>query len=195
MDFAQRCDSYVEAARGLIAGGADLFLIQRVFETLNAKTTIAALDEIHSGLTNQYPLIISGTITDASGRTLAGQTCEAFLYSVEHAGPITVGLNCALGAEQLPPYIGELACLSRGGVSARANAGLPDPFCEYTQGAEQIADFIAEFAQARWLDIVGGCCGTTPEHIAALVTRSMASHPVPWHLPQPAAQPTSPKDC
>ncbi|HCG71459.1 MAG TPA: methionine synthase [Gammaproteobacteria bacterium] len=169
VDFVQLCDSYLEAARGLIAGGADLFLIETVFDTLNAKAAIAAIDEINSALTNPYPLIISGTITDASGRTLSGQTCEAFLYSVEHADPIAVGLNCALGAEQLRPYIGELARLSQSGVSAHPNAGLPDAFGEYTQGAEQMADFIAEFAQAGWLNIVGGCCGTTPEHIAAIV--------------------------
>ncbi|NCF43379.1 MAG: methionine synthase [Proteobacteria bacterium] len=169
VDFAQLCDSYREAAQGLIAGGADLFLIETVFDTLNAKAAIAAIHEINSALANPYPLIISGTITDASGRTLSGQTCEAFLYSVEHANPIAVGLNCALGAEQLRPYIGELARLSQSGVSAHPNAGLPDAFGEYTQGAEQMAAFIAEFAQAGWLNIVGGCCGTTPEHIAAIV--------------------------
>lgn len=169
VNFDDLCQAYEEAARGLIAGGIDLFLIETVFDTLNAKAAIAALENINRDLAEPYPLIVSGTITDASGRTLSGQTCEAFLYSVEHAKPIAVGLNCALGAEQLRPYIRELANLSESGVSAHPNAGLPDAFGEYTQNAEQMAVLISEFAQAGWLNIVGGCCGTTPAHIAAIV--------------------------
>jgi len=169
VDFDSLCRAYEEAARGLIAGGVDLFLIETVFDTLNAKAAIAALDLVNAELDQPYPLIVSGTITDASGRTLSGQTCEAFLYSVEHANPVAVGLNCALGAEQLRPYIAELARLSSSGVSAHPNAGLPDAFGEYTQNPDQMASLIGEFAQAGWLNIVGGCCGTTPEHIAAIV--------------------------
>ena len=180
VDFDQLCDAYVEAAQGLIAGGVDLFLIETVFDTLNAKAAIAALHRINDPLDEPYPLIISGTITDASGRTLSGQTCEAFLYSVEHAEPIAVGLNCALGAEQLRPYIEELSRLNPGGISAHPNAGLPDAFGEYTQTAEQMASLISEFARAGWLNIVGGCCGTTPEHIKAIAEAVTGLPPRAW---------------
>lgn len=169
VDFDSLYNAYTEAASGLIAGGTDIFLIETVFDTLNAKAAILALHHINQELEHPFPVIVSGTITDASGRTLSGQTCEAFLYSVEHASPIAVGLNCALGAEQLRPYISELARLSQSGVSAHPNAGLPDAFGEYTQDAAQMAELIGEFAQAGWLNIVGGCCGTTPEHIKAIV--------------------------
>lgn len=183
VDFDQLCDAYVEAAQGLIAGGVDLFLIETVFDTLNAKAAIAALHRINDSLEAPYPLIISGTITDASGRTLSGQTCEAFLYSVEHAEPIAVGLNCALGAEQLRPYIEELSRLNHGGISAHPNAGLPDAFGEYTQTAEQMAALISEFAKAGWLNIVGGCCGTTPEHIKAIADAVNGLPPRAWPPP------------
>ena len=190
VDFDSLCRAYEEAARGLIAGGVDLFLIETVFDTLNAKAAIAALDRVNGELEEPYPLIVSGTITDASGRTLSGQTCEAFLYSVEHANPVAVGLNCALGAEQLRPYIAELAALSASGVSAHPNAGLPDAFGEYTQDPDQMAALIGEFAQAGWLNIVGGCCGTTPEHIAAIVQAVKDVGPRPMAL---TAQPIAAK--
>ena len=195
VDFDGLCRAYEEAARGLIAGGVDLFLIETVFDTLNAKAAIAALDRVNAELDEPYPLIVSGTITDASGRTLSGQTCEAFLYSVEHANPVAVGLNCALGAEQLRPYIAELAALSQTGVSAHPNAGLPDAFGEYTQNPEQMAVLIGEFAQAGWLNIVGGCCGTTPEHIAAIVDTVKDVTPRPLGVtlqPSAAEQPSVP---
>ena len=190
VDFDSLCRAYEEAARGLIAGGVDLFLIETVFDTLNAKAAIAALDRVNGELEEPYPLIVSGTITDASGRTLSGQTCEAFLYSVEHANPVAVGLNCALGAEQLRPYIAELAALSASGVSAHPNAGLPDAFGEYTQDPDQMAALIGEFAQAGWLNIVCGCCGTTPEHIAAIVQAVKDVGPRPMAL---TAQPIAAK--
>ena len=190
VDFDSLRQAYEEAARGLIAGGVDLFLIETVFDTLNAKAAIAALDRVNGELEEPYPLIVSGTITDASGRTLSGQTCEAFLYSVEHANPVAVGLNCALGAEQLRPYIAELAALSTSGVSAHPNAGLPDAFGEYTQNPEQMAVLIGEFAQAGWLNIVGGCCGTTPEHIAAIVDAVKDVAPRPMALTE---QPIAPE--
>ena len=180
VDFDQLRDAYVEAAQGLIAGGVDLFLIETVFDTLNAKAAIAAIHSINDSLDEPYPLIISGTITDASGRTLSGQTCEAFLYSVAHAEPIAVGLNCALGAAQLRPYIEELSRLNHGGISAHPNAGLPDAFGEYTQSAEEMASLISEFAQAGWLNIVGGCCGTTPEHIQAIANAVRDIPPRIW---------------
>ena len=181
VDFDQLKQAYTEAAEGLIAGGVDIFLIETVFDTLNAKAAIAAVHHVNAAYEQPFPLIISGTITDASGRTLSGQTCEAFLYSVEHANPIAVGLNCALGAEQLRPHIAELALLSRNGVSAHPNAGLPDAFGEYTQNAEQMAEFISEFAESGFLNIVGGCCGTTPAHIKAIVdvVQGIAPRPLP----------------
>ncbi len=185
VDFDGLCQAYEEAARGLIAGGADLFLIETVFDTLNAKAAITALDNVNAERDEPLPLIVSGTITDASGRTLSGQTCAAFLYSIEHANPLAVGLNCALGAEQLRPYIAELAALSDTGISAHPNAGLPDAFGEYTQDPEQMAELIREFAQAGWLNIVGGCCGTTPEHIAAIVqaVQGLSPRPIPALAP------------
>ena len=181
VDFDQLVHAYTEAAEGLIAGGIDIFLIETVFDTLNAKAAIAAVHRVNSAWDEPFPIIVSGTITDASGRTLSGQTCEAFLYSVEHANPIAVGLNCALGAEQLRPHVAELARLSSNGVSAHPNAGLPDAFGEYTQSAAQMADFIREFAESGWLNIVGGCCGTTPEHIKAIVevVNDVAPRPIP----------------
>jgi 5-methyltetrahydrofolate--homocysteine methyltransferase len=166
--FDELVAAYTEAMLGLIAGGADIFLIETVFDTLNAKAAIFAANAVNKELPEPLPLIISGTITDASGRTLSGQTCEAFLYSVEHAKPLAVGLNCALGAEQLRPYVAELSKLCGTGVSVHPNAGLPDAFGEYNQTAEQMAEIVREFAESGWLNIIGGCCGTTPEHIRAL---------------------------
>ncbi len=166
--FDELVAAYTEAMQGLVAGGADIFLIETVFDTLNAKAAIYAANAVNEDLVDQLPLIISGTITDASGRTLSGQTCEAFLYSIEHAKPLAVGLNCALGAEQLRPYVAELAKLCNTAVSAHPNAGLPDAFGEYNQSAEQMAEIVREFAESGWLNIIGGCCGTTPEHIRAI---------------------------
>ena len=166
--FDELVDTYTEAMRGLAAGGADIFLIETVFDTLNAKAAIYAANLVNAELREALPLIVSGTITDASGRTLSGQTCEAFLYSIEHAKPLAVGLNCALGAEQLRPYVAELSKLCSGAVSVHPNAGLPDAFGEYTQTAEQMADIVREYAESGWLNIIGGCCGTTPQHISAI---------------------------
>ncbi len=166
--FDELVEAYTEAMRGLAAGGADIFLIETVFDTLNAKAAIYAATQVNAELEDALPLIISGTITDASGRTLSGQTCEAFLYSVEHAKPLAVGLNCALGADQLRPYVAELSKLCSSAVSVHPNAGLPDAFGEYTQTAEEMADIVREYAESGWLNIIGGCCGTTPEHISAI---------------------------
>ena len=167
--FDQLVESYSEALNGLIDGGADLLLVETIFDTLNAKAAIYAIMEFNEKHDTEVPVIISGTITDASGRTLSGQTCEAFLYSIEHASPLAVGLNCALGAEQLRPYIAELANKCNFAVSAHPNAGLPNAFGEYDQSADEMADLIHEFADAGWLNIVGGCCGTTPLHIKKIV--------------------------
>lgn len=173
--FDELVAAYTEATRGLVAGGADILLIETVFDTLNAKAAIFAAKAVNRELSDPLPIIISGTITDASGRTLSGQTAEAFLYSIEHADPLAVGLNCALGAEQLRPYVGELAKLCQSGVSVHPNAGLPDAFGEYTQSPEQMAEIIGDFAAQGWLNIIGGCCGTTPEHIKAIAD-AVANH-------------------
>ena len=161
-------DNYREAALALIEGGADLIMIETIFDTLNAKAAIYALEEIFDETGERLPVMISGTITDASGRTLSGQTTEAFWNSVRHAQPLTVGLNCALGAEELRPYVEELSTKADTFVSAHPNAGLPNEFGEYDQTPEEMAEIVAEFARSGLVNIIGGCCGSTPEHIAAI---------------------------
>jgi 5-methyltetrahydrofolate--homocysteine methyltransferase len=165
IDFDQLADTYGEAAEALLAGGVDLFLIETIFDTLNAKAAIFAVRAAMERTGIEVPIIISGTITDASGRTLSGQTTEAFWNSVRHARPLAVGLNCALGARQLRPYIEELSRIADTHVSAYPNAGLPNAFGEYDETACQTADLIREFAASGLVNIVGGCCGTTPDHI------------------------------
>ena len=159
---------YLNATRGLIEGGADLILIETVFDTLNAKAAIFAVRSCLEELGFELPIMISGTITDASGRTLSGQTVEAFCNSVTHAKPLSVGFNCALGAEQLRPYVEEASTLLPCLVSTHPNAGLPNEMGEYDQSPEEMAGIIEEFAAKGFLNIVGGCCGTTPEHIRLL---------------------------
>lgn len=168
VSFDELVEAYREAIEGLAAGGVDLLMIETVFDTLNAKAAIFAALEFNETVAVPLPLMISGTITDASGRTLSGQTCEAFLTSIEHAQPLAVGLNCALGAEQLRPYVNALAQRCHSAVSVHPNAGLPNAFGEYEQTPAHMAQLIREFAEAGWLNIVGGCCGTTPQHIQAI---------------------------
>lgn len=166
--FDALVENYTEATRGLIEGGADLILIETIFDTLNAKAAIFAVQGVFETLGFELPIMISGTITDASGRTLSGQTTEAFWNSVRHAKPISVGLNCALGAAELRPYLEELSTKADTYVSAHPNAGLPNAFGEYDELPSQTASIIREFAESGFLNIVGGCCGTTPGHIAAI---------------------------
>ncbi|XKE47393.1 methionine synthase [Halomonas organivorans] len=166
--FDELRDNYREAAEALIEGGSDLILIETVFDTLNAKAAIYALEELFEDRGERFPVMISGTITDASGRTLSGQTTEAFWNSIRHARPLSVGLNCALGAEELRPYLKELAEKADTFVSAHPNAGLPNEFGEYDQTPEEMAAIVAEFARSGLVNIIGGCCGSTPEHIAAI---------------------------
>ncbi|WP_104204191.1 methionine synthase [Billgrantia saliphila] len=166
--FDQLRENYYEAAEALIEGGADLILIETIFDTLNAKAAIFALEELFANRGERLPVMISGTITDASGRTLSGQTTEAFWNSVRHARPLSIGLNCALGAEELRPYLEELATKADTFVSAHPNAGLPNEFGEYDQTPEEMAAIVAEFAESGLVNIIGGCCGSTPEHIAAI---------------------------
>ena len=159
---------YANAARGLLDGGSDLLMIETVFDTLNAKAAVFALSGLFEERGAKTPVMISGTITDASGRTLSGQTTEAFWYAVRHAEPLAIGLNCALGAEQLRPYVEELSRIADVPVSVHPNAGLPNEFGGYDQTPEEIAELLREFADSGFVNIVGGCCGTTPAHIEAI---------------------------
>ncbi|WP_434771197.1 methionine synthase [Pseudomonas entomophila] len=166
--FDELVENYVEATRGLIEGGADLILIETIFDTLNAKAAIFAVQQVFEDDGVELPIMISGTITDASGRTLSGQTTEAFWNSVRHANPISVGLNCALGAKDLRPYLEELSTKAGTHVSAHPNAGLPNAFGEYDETPAEMAAVVEEFAASGFLNIIGGCCGTTPGHIQAI---------------------------
>ncbi len=165
VDFDELKAVYLEQARALLKGGAHILLIETVFDTLNAKAAVFAVLELQDELGEEIPLMISGTITDASGRTLSGQTTEAFWVSLSHAKPLSIGLNCALGADQMRPYVEELSRVAWTRVSTHPNAGLPNEFGEYDDSPEHMASVIAEFAKSGFLNIVGGCCGTTPEHI------------------------------
>jgi 5-methyltetrahydrofolate--homocysteine methyltransferase len=166
--FDQLAEAYREATRGLINGGVDIILIETIFDTLNAKAAIYAVRTCPEYINNPLPIIISGTITDASGRTLTGQTPEAFWNSVAHARPLAVGLNCALGARDLRPHIQELGDVADIFISAYPNAGLPNQFGGYDQTPEEMAEILGEYRDDRLLNIVGGCCGTTPKHISAI---------------------------
>lgn len=179
--FDELRENYYEAAEALIAGGADLIMIETIFDTLNAKAAIYALEELFDDRGERLPVMISGTITDASGRTLSGQTTEAFWNSVRHAQPLSVGLNCALGAEELRPYLEELSTKADTFVSAHPNAGLPNEFGEYDQTPEEMSDIVSEFASSGLVNIIGGCCGSTPEHIRAIAdsVRDMAPRVIP----------------
>jgi 5-methyltetrahydrofolate--homocysteine methyltransferase len=166
--FGELADSYQLAATALIEGGVDYLMVETIFDTLNAKAAIFAIHRSFEATGVRLPVMISGTITDASGRTLSGQTSEAFWNSVRHAGPFMVGLNCALGAADLRPYITELSRVADTRVSAHPNAGLPNEFGDYDETPEHMAEVIGEFAESGLVNMVGGCCGTTPEHILAL---------------------------
>jgi 5-methyltetrahydrofolate--homocysteine methyltransferase len=168
VDFDALVATYGEAVAALIAGGVDLILVETVFDTLNAKAALFAIETAFEARGLRLPVMISGTITDASGRTLSGQTTEAFYNSIRHARPIAVGLNCALGARELRPYVEELANVADTNVSCHPNAGLPNAFGEYDDTPESMAQAMGEWARAGWLNLAGGCCGTTPEHLAAI---------------------------
>ncbi len=159
--------TYKDATIALIKGGADLILIETVFDTLNAKAAAFAVEEVFEELGETLPVMISGTITDKSGRTLSGQTPEAFWYSMRHVKPFSVGFNCALGADEMRPHVEEVSHVADCYVSAHPNAGLPNEFGEYDETPDMMADVIAEFATAGLVNIIGGCCGTTPDHIRA----------------------------
>jgi 5-methyltetrahydrofolate--homocysteine methyltransferase len=166
--FDELVENYTEATRGLVDGGADIILIETVFDTLNCRAAIFAVRRFFRDNDVELPIMISGTITDASGRTLSGQTTEAFYNSIIHAKPLSIGLNCALGAEQLRPYVDELSRVAACHVSAHPNAGLPNEFGAYDQTPEEMAEIVREFATSGFINIIGGCCGTSPEHIEAI---------------------------
>ena len=164
--FDEVAAAYTEQISGLVDGGVDIILVETIFDTLNAKAAIFAIKNyFRKELKKELPIMISGTITDASGRTLSGQTLEAFYISVMHASPLSVGLNCALGAQEMRPHVEELSAIANCFTSAYPNAGLPNAFGEYDEQPHETAHIIEEWAKEGWLNIVGGCCGTTPDHI------------------------------
>ena len=166
--FDQLRIAYKQQAEALLDGGSDILLVETIFDTLNAKAALFAIDEIQEERNIQIPIMVSGTITDASGRTLSGQTAEAFLISISHLDLLSVGLNCALGAEQLTPYLETLSKNSEFYISAYPNAGLPNAFGQYDETPEFMAEQIKEYADKGLINIIGGCCGTTPPHIKAI---------------------------
>ncbi|NND36883.1 MAG: dihydropteroate synthase, partial [Gammaproteobacteria bacterium] len=185
--FDDLVDTYADAATALIEGGVDFLMIETIFDTLNAKAAIVGLKRSFRAAGVELPVMISGTITDASGRTLSGQTTEAFWNSVRHIKPFMIGLNCALGASELRPYVAELARIADTRVSAHPNAGLPNEFGEYDEEPETMAAVVGEFAASGLVNLIGGCCGTRPDHIAALAT-AVRPHP-------PRALPDIPVKC
>jgi 5-methyltetrahydrofolate--homocysteine methyltransferase len=164
----QLVESYAEQVEGLLEGGADLLLVETVFDTLNCKAALYAIEEVFIKTGRRVPIMVSVTIIDRAGRNLSGQSTEAFWYSVQHADLLSVGVNCALGAELMRPYVEELSVQAPVHVSCHPNAGLPNAFGGYDQSAEYMAGLLREFGEAGFLNIVGGCCGTTPDHIHAI---------------------------
>lgn len=180
VDFEELENAYAEAATGLIEGGADVLMVETIFDTLNAKAALFAVARVFDEAGGRLPIMISGTITDRSGRTLSGQTAEAFWYSVAHAKPLAVGLNCALGAKDLREHVETLAHVANCLVSAHPNAGLPNAFGGYDETPEEMAATLGEFARSGLLNIVGGCCGTTPAHITAIAQAVRDVPPRKW---------------
>src|SRR5690606_31828604 len=166
-----------EQVSGLIDGGADLLLIETIFDTLNAKAALVAIQEVFEEKNTELPIMISGTITDASGRTLSGQTVEAFLNSVAHVPLLSIGLNCALGAKEMRPYLEELSRKAPFFISAYPNAGLPNQFGEYDETPEQMCHQMDDFMESGFVNIVGGCCGTTPDHIKHIAAHAKKFKP------------------
>ena len=181
ISFDELAEAYREAARGLVEGGADILMVETVFDTLNAKAALFAIDDVFEELGERLPVMVSGTITDASGRTLSGQTAEAFWYSLRHAQPLAIGLNCALGAKDLRQHIDVLAQVADTHVSCHPNAGLPNAFGGYDETPDDMAAVLREFADSGLLNLVGGCCGTSPDHIRAIAeaVRGLPPRPIP----------------
>lgn len=182
VSFDDLVAAYTESTQALIEGGADIIMLETIFDTLNAKAAAFAVLQVFESMGVTLPVMISGTITDASGRTLSGQTTEAFYHSLAHVNPVSFGLNCALGPDLLRPYVETLSGISEAYVSVHPNAGLPNEFGEYDLGAAEMAAEIADWARQGFLNIVGGCCGTTPAHIKAIYE---AVHAAPPRQPKP----------
>lgn len=184
ISFDELVVAYTEQIRGLIDGGVDTLLIETIFDTLNAKAALFAAQNIFEEIGKEYPIMISGTITDASGRLLSGQTLEAFFISIKHVNPMSIGFNCALGASQLLPYSLELSQICEGGTSAHPNAGLPNEFGEYDQNPEDMVRQLRPFLENKTLNILGGCCGTSPDHIEAIAQLVQEFQPreIPNHV-------------
>ena len=166
--WAEVVEAYTEQVRALIAGGVDTLLVETIFDTLNSKAALFAIDTVFEETATRLPVMISVTITDASGRTLSGQTIKAFYHSIRHAKPFSVGINCALGAKEMRPYMEELASIAECYVTCYPNAGLPNAFGGYDEDPADMAADLADFASAGFVNLVGGCCGSTPDHIAAI---------------------------
>lgn len=179
ISFHELRAAYKQQAEALIDGGVDILLVETVFDTLNAKAALFAISEIKEARQIEIPIMISGTITDASGRTLSGQTAEAFLISISHIPLLSVGFNCALGAKQLTPYLEVISQRTDAAISAYPNAGLPNAFGEYDESPEQMAEQIREYLDKKLINIIGGCCGTTPPHIKAIATIASEYTPRP----------------
>lgn len=186
VSFDKLREAYREQVEALIDGGVDILLVETIFDTLNAKAALFAIEEVKEERKLELPVMVSGTITDASGRTLSGQTAEAFLISVSHIPMLSVGFNCALGASQLTPYLEVLSAKTEVAVSAHPNAGLPNAFGKYDQSPEEMAAQITEYLEKGLINIVGGCCGTTPEHIRALARLVKDYKPRRFEVPQPS---------
>lgn len=175
--FDELVVAYKEQVKALIDGGSDILLVETIFDTLNAKAALFAIEEVKEELDVDVPIMVSGTITDASGRTLSGQTVEAFLISISHIPLLSIGFNCALGADQLKPYLKRLAHNTDLSISAHPNAGLPNAFGEYDQTPEQMQQLIKEYLDDNLINIIGGCCGTTPEHISLIADAAKEYQP------------------
>jgi 5-methyltetrahydrofolate--homocysteine methyltransferase len=182
ISFDELVDAYKDQINALMDGGVDILLVETVFDTLNAKAALFAIDVVFEDRNVKLPIMVSGTITDQSGRTLTGQTTEAFLISVAHMPLLTIGLNCALGASMMRPYLQVLDQKSSFGVSAHPNAGLPNEFCKYDETPELMAEQIKEFLDEGLVNIIGGCCGTTPEHIQAIAEMAKNYAPRKFNL-------------
>ena len=188
--FDQMRDAYRDQIRGLIDGGADTLLFETITDTLNTKAALVACEEVFDDTGIRLPVMISVTVTDRSGRTLSGQTVEAFWISIAHAKPFSVGINCALGARDMAPYIEELAGIATTRISCYPNAGLPNAFGAYDEQPSETAGLLRDYAERGWLNIVGGCCGTTPEHIRA-IREAVEGLPAACELPKLKLGPTT----
>jgi 5-methyltetrahydrofolate--homocysteine methyltransferase len=194
ISFDEMRDAYRDQVRGLLDGGCDVLLVETIVDTLNAKAALVAIDEVFEVRGSRVPVMISATITDRSGRTLSGQTLDAFYVAVEHARPFSIGLNCALGAREMRPYLAELARIAECYVTCYPNAGLPNAFGQYDELPDETASLIRDFAESGFVNIIGGCCGTTPDHIRAIAGAVDGLTPRPGHMVVTGTSPDAPEE-